>query len=243
MDPWGLGSNDGSLNFHESFNSLLWDQAENTPALNPNESVSSNQSFSFYPPVWDKDQYWAHFFQDGFAENHEKREEISEEEVVPVIRLWRPTQVAAPILAWRNKSQKYSVQKSNNLVCLITMAARNLLRERLLIARARPRRGKEMQKKDPNMHSKPNPAPIHWMTASNGGNMARKLLKAAPHPRSYYKCSENNCGVKKRVERDPSDREVLITTYEGNHNHKSPCPTEIYCITDPMLAQPYPLIL
>lgn len=61
----------------------------------------------------------------------------------------------------------------------------------------------------------------------------RKLVKSSPHPRSYYRCSESNCSVKKRVERDPSDEGLLITTYEGTHNHESP--SIIYYIGKPIV--------
>ncbi|KAJ9170288.1 hypothetical protein P3X46_018408, partial [Hevea brasiliensis] len=40
---------------------------------------------------------------------------------------------------------------------------------------------------------------------------------------NYYKCSSGGCNVKKRVERDREDSRYVITTYEGVHNHESPC--------------------
>lgn len=40
--------------------------------------------------------------------------------------------------------------------------------------------------------------------------------------RSYYRCTHNNCRVKKRVERLSEDCRMVITTYEGRHTH-SPC--------------------
>ena len=37
--------------------------------------------------------------------------------------------------------------------------------------------------------------------------------------RSYYRCTNGKCTVKKRVERSSDDPSVVITTYEGQHCH------------------------
>ncbi|GLJ18204.1 hypothetical protein SUGI_0321940 [Cryptomeria japonica] len=50
----------------------------------------------------------------------------------------------------------------------------------------------------------------------------QKVVKNTHHPRSYYRCTQNNCRVKKRVERLADDPRMVITTYEGRHTH-SPC--------------------
>ncbi|KAI4372673.1 hypothetical protein MLD38_010874 [Melastoma candidum] len=50
----------------------------------------------------------------------------------------------------------------------------------------------------------------------------QKVVKNSLHPRSYYRCTHNTCRVKKRVERLSEDCRMVITTYEGRHNH-SPC--------------------
>ncbi|KAL8495700.1 hypothetical protein ACS0TY_019715 [Phlomoides rotata] len=50
----------------------------------------------------------------------------------------------------------------------------------------------------------------------------QKVVKNSLHPRSYYRCTHNNCRVKKRVERLSEDCRMVITTYEGRHNH-TPC--------------------
>ncbi|KAA3471848.1 putative WRKY transcription factor 12 isoform X1 [Gossypium australe] len=47
----------------------------------------------------------------------------------------------------------------------------------------------------------------------------QKVVKNSLHPRSYYRCTQNNCRVKKRVERLSEDCRMVITTYEGRHNH------------------------
>ncbi|CAI0424496.1 unnamed protein product [Linum tenue] len=50
----------------------------------------------------------------------------------------------------------------------------------------------------------------------------QKAVKNSPYPRSYYRCTTQRCGVKKRVERSFEDPSVVITTYEGQHNHPLP---------------------
>ncbi|XP_073284052.1 WRKY transcription factor 28-like isoform X1 [Primulina huaijiensis] len=50
----------------------------------------------------------------------------------------------------------------------------------------------------------------------------QKAVKNNSFPRSYYRCTSKKCGVKKRVERSHEDPLVVITTYEGQHNHHSP---------------------
>ncbi|TXG60596.1 hypothetical protein EZV62_015169 [Acer yangbiense] len=51
----------------------------------------------------------------------------------------------------------------------------------------------------------------------------KKSVKNSPNPRNYYKCSSGGCNVKKIVERDREDPSYVITTYDGIHNHESPC--------------------
>ncbi|KAB5544559.1 hypothetical protein DKX38_012671 [Salix brachista] len=47
----------------------------------------------------------------------------------------------------------------------------------------------------------------------------QKAVKNSPFPRSYYRCTNSKCIVKKRVERSSEDPTTVITTYEGQHCH------------------------
>lgn len=47
----------------------------------------------------------------------------------------------------------------------------------------------------------------------------QKAVKNSPFPRSYYRCTNSKCSVKKRVERSSEDPTIVITTYEGQHCH------------------------
>ncbi|KAL3498908.1 hypothetical protein ACH5RR_041640 [Cinchona calisaya] len=49
----------------------------------------------------------------------------------------------------------------------------------------------------------------------------QKSVKNCAHPRRYYRCTHHTCNVKKQIQRLSKDTRIVVTTYEGIHNH--PC--------------------
>ncbi|KAL3502920.1 hypothetical protein ACH5RR_037369 [Cinchona calisaya] len=64
----------------------------------------------------------------------------------------------------------------------------------------------------------------------------QKAVKNSPFPRNYYRCTSQKCTVKKRVERSFQDPSIVITTYEGQHNHH--CPATLRGNAAAMLLSP-----
>ncbi|XP_075518040.1 putative WRKY transcription factor 24 [Primulina tabacum] len=62
----------------------------------------------------------------------------------------------------------------------------------------------------------------------------QKSVKDSIHPRSYYRCTHHTCNVKKQIQRLSKDTSIVVTTYEGIHNH--PCEKLMETLT-PILRQ------
>ncbi|KAM0051151.1 putative transcription factor WRKY family [Helianthus debilis subsp. tardiflorus] len=55
----------------------------------------------------------------------------------------------------------------------------------------------------------------------NWRKYGQKQVKASENPRSYYKCTHENCSMRKKVETS-SDGDVTEIVYKGKHNHPKP---------------------
>jgi hypothetical protein len=62
----------------------------------------------------------------------------------------------------------------------------------------------------------PNDDPYRWR------KYGQKVIKGAPFPRSYYRCTSANCPARKHVEGDPNA--PASVTFENQHDHAPPVP-------------------
>lgn len=112
---------------------------------------------------------------------------------------------------------------------------------------------KEVKGKKKGGEKKERPPRFAFMTKSEVDHLedgyrwrkyGQKAVKNSPYPRSYYRCTTQKCPVKKRVERSYQEPSIVITTYEGQHNHHVPATlrghmTGMFAATS-MLPQSFP---
>ncbi|KAL8108265.1 uncharacterized protein LOC141672456 [Apium graveolens] len=85
-----------------------------------------------------------------------------------------------------------------------------------------PTKKKEKKEKGPRFAFVTKSETDHLEDGYRWRKYGQKALKNSQYPRGYYRCTTQNCGVKKRVERSFQDPSIVITTYEGSHNHYLP---------------------
>ncbi|GER42811.1 WRKY DNA-binding protein 23 [Striga asiatica] len=93
------------------------------------------------------------------------------------------------------------------------------------------RKTKKMLKAKKTSHKRQREPRFAFMTKSEVDHLedgyrwrkyGQKAVKNSPFPRSYYRCTDSSCNVKKRVERNSNNPSIVVTTYEGQHTHPSP---------------------
>ncbi|KAA8524155.1 hypothetical protein F0562_010414 [Nyssa sinensis] len=88
--------------------------------------------------------------------------------------------------------------------------------------RNKPRKKGEKPQREPRFAFMTKSEIDHLEDGYRWRKYGQKAVKNSPFPRSYYRCTSQKCTVKKRIERSFQDPSIVITTYEGQHNHYSP---------------------
>ncbi|CAL0302377.1 unnamed protein product [Lupinus luteus] len=82
---------------------------------------------------------------------------------------------------------------------------------------------KEKRKREPRFAFMTKSEVDHLEDGYRWRKYGQKAVKNSPFPsRSYYRCTNTSCNVKKRLERSFTDPSIVVTTYEGKHTHSSP---------------------
>ncbi|CAA0829417.1 Probable WRKY transcription factor 23 [Striga hermonthica] len=86
----------------------------------------------------------------------------------------------------------------------------------------KPKKKKQKREKEPRFAFMTKSDVDHLDDGYRWRKYGQKAVKNSPFPRSYYRCTSTQCGVKKRVERSCEDPSIVVTTYEGTHTHTYP---------------------
>ncbi|KAL3524330.1 hypothetical protein ACH5RR_017164 [Cinchona calisaya] len=83
----------------------------------------------------------------------------------------------------------------------------------------RPRRRKNQQAKMIHQMTQEELSADTWAWRKYG----QKPIKGSPYPRNYYRCSTSKgCLARKQVERCPTDPNMYVVSYSGEHSHPRP---------------------
>ncbi|XP_022997228.1 probable WRKY transcription factor 57 isoform X2 [Cucurbita maxima] len=96
---------------------------------------------------------------------------------------------------------------------------RNCLRFREIFCRQKVKKKGQKRIRQPRFAFMTKSEVDHLEDGYRWRKYGQKAVKYSPFPRSYYRCTNSKCTVKKRVERSSEDPSVVITTYEGQHCH------------------------
>uniref|UniRef100_A0A0C9S9E5 TSA: Wollemia nobilis Ref_Wollemi_Transcript_7974_1677 transcribed RNA sequence n=1 Tax=Wollemia nobilis TaxID=56998 RepID=A0A0C9S9E5_9CONI len=238
MEGWGLSCPNSHqhslLNFHCSCDPLLW----NTTMAASSESVLITQSLNGYPELPDlkiEKEQWTQFLADGNeddgAAKMEKKEEKGKSEGIVNSQV-AANSVGSSLSGSEEQHSEICVEDQQSELSDDSGSKKSSEGETV---DSKSKKRKRSTERGPKYAFKTRSETEVLEDGFKWRKYGRKSVKSSPHPRSYYRCSDSNCHVKKRVERDPSDPEVLITTYEGKHNHESP--SVIYYIGKPIVLQ------
>uniref|UniRef100_A0ACD5Y8J3 Uncharacterized protein n=1 Tax=Avena sativa TaxID=4498 RepID=A0ACD5Y8J3_AVESA len=86
-----------------------------------------------------------------------------------------------------------------------------------------PDNGQEDSEANRNGDYSSAPVISHAEDGYNWRKYGKRQVKNSDHPTSYYKCTHQNCPVKKKVERC-QDGDITEIVYKGSHNHPLPPP-------------------
>ncbi|GLJ11263.1 hypothetical protein SUGI_0149550 [Cryptomeria japonica] len=229
MESWDISQN-SQINVQSPYQSLEPLTWNNSMAIS-SESLLINEPFSDYSEFSDKEQ-WTQFLADENEDEYCAAKEDNREEKKEAVQVHSP--MAASSHSGFDEQQSEVLCAEDELPELSDDSGSRKSSEGEIVD-SKSKKRKRSGERGPKYAFKTRSETDVLEDGFKWRKYGKKTIKSSPHPRSYYRCSDSNCGVKKRVERDPTDHGVLITTYEGKHNHESP--SVIYYVGKPIILQ------
>lgn len=195
------------------------------------ESLLINEPFSDYSDLLEKD-HWTQYLAEDNEHDYSGAKEDNVEEKTEEVHVHSP--MAASSLSGFDEQQSEIICAEEQQADLSDDSGSRKSSEGEIVD-SKSKKRKRSGEKGPKYAFKTRSDTDVLEDGYKWRKYGKKTIKSSPHPRSYYRCSDSNCEVKKRVERDPTDEGVLMTTYEGKHNHDSP--SVIYYVGKPIILQ------